>query len=133
MNSLYPLVADRAAHRCEYCCAPELVFNLPLEVEHIIPVSRLGTDDENNLALACRSCNLHKSNRISGINPETGAETRFFNPREDTWHEHFQIETQSGAIVGITAIARVTIAALEINSPLQLAARQIWIRIGLFP
>ncbi|MBD1848303.1 hypothetical protein H6F89_34140 [Cyanobacteria bacterium FACHB-63] len=44
-----------------------------------------------------------------------------------------QIETQSEAIVGITAISRVTIAALEMNSPLQLAARQIWIRIGLFP
>lgn len=28
MNPFYTLVADRAAHRCEYCHAPELVFNL---------------------------------------------------------------------------------------------------------
>jgi hypothetical protein len=34
MNSFYTLVADRAAHRCEYCHAPELVFNFPFEVEH---------------------------------------------------------------------------------------------------
>ncbi|MBD1854492.1 MULTISPECIES: HNH endonuclease [Leptolyngbya] len=133
MNPLYTLVAARAAHRCEYCCAPELVFNFPFEVEHIIPVSRSGTDSEDNLALACRSCNLYKGNRISGVDPETGTETRLFNPREDTWDEHFQVEPQSGAITGITAIARVTITALELNSPLQLAARQIWVRLSLFP
>jgi hypothetical protein len=37
MNPFYTLVADRAAHQCEYCHAPELVFNFPFEVEHIIP------------------------------------------------------------------------------------------------
>lgn len=31
MNPFYTLVADRAAHRCEYCHAPELVFNFPFE------------------------------------------------------------------------------------------------------
>ncbi|XWK90165.1 MAG: hypothetical protein U7127_08970 [Phormidium sp.] len=29
MNPFYTLVADRATHRCEYCHAPELVFNFP--------------------------------------------------------------------------------------------------------
>jgi hypothetical protein len=28
MNPAYPLVADRAEHQCEYCRAPELVFNV---------------------------------------------------------------------------------------------------------
>lgn len=27
MNPRYPAVAQRAAHRCEYCLAPEAVFN----------------------------------------------------------------------------------------------------------
>jgi molybdenum cofactor biosynthesis enzyme MoaA len=27
MNPYYNLVADRANHRCEYCHAPELIFN----------------------------------------------------------------------------------------------------------
>jgi phenylacetate-coenzyme A ligase PaaK-like adenylate-forming protein len=31
MNPHYPQVALRAGHRCEYCHAPEAVFNLPLE------------------------------------------------------------------------------------------------------
>ncbi|MDD1414047.1 hypothetical protein MEN41_05055 [Dolichospermum sp. ST_con] len=41
MNPFYHLVADRAFHRCEYCHAPELVFNFPFEVEHIIPIAFL--------------------------------------------------------------------------------------------
>jgi 5-methylcytosine-specific restriction endonuclease McrA len=60
MNPFYTLVADRAAHLCEYCHAPELVFNFPFEVEHIVPRSLGGADAEFNLALACRSCNLRK-------------------------------------------------------------------------
>ena len=64
MNPFYHLVADRACHRCEYCHAPELVFNFPFEVEHIIPTSRGGANVEINLALACRSCNLRKGIRL---------------------------------------------------------------------
>jgi hypothetical protein len=29
LNPLYPLVAQRVAHRCEYCHVPEAIFNLP--------------------------------------------------------------------------------------------------------
>jgi len=36
------------------------MFNFPFEVEHIAPVSAGGQDEEANLALACRSCNLYK-------------------------------------------------------------------------
>ena len=58
MNPAYPVVSERAEHRCEYCRAPELVFNFPFEVEHIVPVCRGGANTDANLALACRSCNL---------------------------------------------------------------------------
>jgi 5-methylcytosine-specific restriction endonuclease McrA len=55
MNPHYPEVSHRAAHRCEYCHAPEVIFNFPFEVEHVIPICHKGTDDLANLALACRS------------------------------------------------------------------------------
>ena len=48
MNRHYAGVAERAGHRCEYCHAPEAIFNLPFEVEHIVPTSRDGPDDESN-------------------------------------------------------------------------------------
>jgi 5-methylcytosine-specific restriction endonuclease McrA len=83
MNPYYRVVAERANHRCEYCQAPELVFNFPFEVEHIIPLSQQGANDEANLALACRSCNLRKGARISGIMPDSKTKVCFFHPRED--------------------------------------------------
>jgi len=133
MNPYYTEVAQRASHRCEYCKAPEVVFNFPFEVEHIVPLSRQGSNDEANLALACRSCNLRKGNRIGGESPRSNAEVRFFQPREDLWSEHFQVILESGEIVGITLVGEVTVEYLAMNSSAQVAARQLWIRLGVFP
>ncbi|PZV17903.1 MAG: hypothetical protein DCF21_08980 [Leptolyngbya sp.] len=54
MNLRYNSVASRAGHRCEYCRAPELVFNFSFEVEHIVLLAKGGTSQDDNLALACR-------------------------------------------------------------------------------
>jgi hypothetical protein len=132
MNPLYTRIADRAGHRCEYCHAPEIVFNFPFEIEHFIPKSKQGSDDDENLALSCRSCNLHKANRIAGIDDDRQTEVRFFNPRIDQWDEHFQ-PLPTGELIGKTAIGRVTIASLNMNTPAQRNARSLWIRWNLFP
>jgi HNH endonuclease len=133
MNPLYFLVADRARHRCEYCHAPESIFNVVLEVEHITPVVAGGTNDDDNLALACRSCNGFKSSRSDYIDPESGLEERFYHPRQDRWEEHFSVVSESGEIIERTAIGRVTIIGLKMNSSAQLNARRFWIQLGLFP
>lgn len=133
MNPLYFLVADRAHHRCEYCHAPESIFNVVLEVEHITPVAAGGTNDDDNLALACRSCNGFKSSRSGYIDPESGLEVRFYHPRRDSWEEHFLVIAESGEVLERTAVGRVTIIGLKINSPAQLTARQFWMQLGLFP
>jgi HNH endonuclease len=130
MNPLYKRIADRAGHRCEYCHAPEIAFNFPFDVEHFIPTSKQGSNDDENLALACRSCNLHKANRISGSDRQI--EIRFFNPRVDQWNEHFQ-PAPTGELIGKTPIGRVTIASLNMNAPAQLSARRLWIQWNLFP
>jgi hypothetical protein len=133
MNPLYPLVAQRAGHRCEYCRAPEAIFNFPFEVEHIIPSSRDSPDDEANCALACRSCNLHKSDQIDGAVEPTKEIVRLFHPRRDRWDEHFRVEKETGMIQGLTSTGRVTVAILQMNRPIQLAARRQWMLLGLFP
>ncbi len=89
MNPKYVLVASRARHICEYCHAPEAVFNLPFEVEHIVPLSQRGERSEKNLALSCRSCNLYKSVLVSAFDEISEQKVRFFNPRKDVWSEHF--------------------------------------------
>jgi hypothetical protein len=131
MNPRHGQVALRAGHRCEYCHAPEVVFNLPLEVEHIVPIARGGEDVPANWALACRSCNLHKAAYVSGDDPDSDMVVRLFHPREDRWEDHFQIE--SGRMVGATPIGRATVTRLGMNSAAQVAARQQWLRLGLFP
>src|SRR5882724_6603864 len=133
MNSLYADVAQRARHRCEYCHAPEAVFNFPVEVEHIAPVSSGGSDDPSNLALSCRSCNLYKAAQQSGTDPESQQQVRLFNPREDRWDAHFHVDSESGEINGRTSIGRATVVCLEMNSPAQFFARSQWMRLGLYP
>jgi hypothetical protein len=133
MNPLYPLIAQRAGHRCEYCHAPEAIFNFPFEVEHIIPRIFQGADGESNLALACRGCNLWKSDFLTGHEEITGGEFPLFQSRLDRWEEHFQVDLETGAIQGLTSIGRATAARLHMNSPIHMEARCLWMRLGLFP
>ncbi|MGC2238680.1 MAG: HNH endonuclease signature motif containing protein [Pyrinomonadaceae bacterium] len=131
MNPNYPFVSSRARHICEYCHAPEAVFNLPFEVEHIFPLSRGGDDDKSNLALSCRSCNLYKSDSISWFEEEIQIEARIFNPREDVWTVNFALDRKTGEITGLTSIGKATISRLRINSKAQLAARISWSKLGV--
>jgi hypothetical protein len=133
VNLRYPTVAERAEHRCEYCRAPEAIFNLPFEVEHIVPTSRGGSDDVANLALACRACNLYKADRLTCRDEETGAEIRLFDPRSQSWNEHFTVDRATGAISGSTVVGRATAACLQMNRTVQLAARLQWMRLDIFP
>jgi hypothetical protein len=133
MNRHYPQVSRRAAHRCEYCRAPEAIFNFPFEVEHVVPISHDGVDEQTNLALACRSCNIRKANHLTGFDEITQKEARLFNPRIDSWEDHFGVAEESGAILGQTEIGRATVARLEMNSGTQSTARVQWMRLGLFP
>ncbi|MFN7948436.1 MAG: HNH endonuclease [Blastocatellia bacterium] len=133
MNPHYHYIAARARHCCEYCRAPEEIFNFPFEVEHIIPQAKDGRDDESNLALACRSCNLFKSDHVTGLDENTNTEISLFNPRADEWLQHFEVEPETGLIQGITSTGRATVARLQMNSPAQLAARKQWMPLGIFP
>ena len=133
MNPLYPAVAERAGFRCEYCLAPEQVFNFAFEVEHIQPRSAGGDDSSENLALACESCNLFKSDATAGRDEVEARQVPFFHPRRDRWEEHFAFDGETAEILAVTAIGRVTVARLKINSAFQIRARRQWMRLGLYP
>ena len=81
MNPLYLATAERARHRCEYCLAPEEVFNFAFQVDHIRPQAHGGMDDTDNLALACQSCNAFKSDFVTGYDAETRTDVPLFHPR----------------------------------------------------
>jgi hypothetical protein len=132
MNPNYAFVARRAGYICEYCHAPEAVFNLQFEVEHIKPLAAGGDNSESNLALSCRSCNLYKSDNISFLDEITQRKARLFNPRRHIWKNHFQLDYQTGKISGLTAIGRATAACLKMNGKIQVSARIQWVKLGLF-
>lgn len=46
---------------CAYCSA---ALNGYYEIEHVIPLSRGGSNHIENIALVCRSCNRQKNNRM---------------------------------------------------------------------
>ena len=96
MNVYYDAIAKRAGHRCEYCHAPESIFNFPFEVEHIVAIFRQGSDDEANLALACRACNLFKATHSTGEDEVTKTEVPLYNPRVDRWDDHFPPRRRRG-------------------------------------
>ena len=48
-----PRVAEAARFRCGYCLTAERIIGPLIEIDHLIPESRGGTSDEENLWLAC--------------------------------------------------------------------------------
>ena len=80
-----------------------------------MPVSEGGTDDVDNLALACFHCNRRKANLTHAIDPGTGSEVPLFNPRMDVWQKHFIWSTDGLTIIGLTPTGRATIYHLNMN------------------
>jgi hypothetical protein len=120
------LVETRARGRCEDCHAPQAICGYRFHLEHIHPAAQGGSDAPINRSLACASCNLAKGDRSSGIDPQTKARVAFFNPRTDVWEEHFAWGDDHQTLLGLTAIGRVTIAALAMNDSLRMEARRLW-------
>ena len=115
-------VRECAHNLCEYCHLHQDDSPLAaLYVEHIIPKVHGGTDDVENLALACIDCNLHKGTNLTGIDPQTDQLTELFHPRRQHWDEHFEL--QGIYLAGKTAIGRTTIRVLDMNSDDQIALR----------
>ena len=50
---------EKWERKCAYCGKQ----NIPLEIEHIVPGSKGGSDRVSNLTLACNACNIRKGNR----------------------------------------------------------------------
>ena len=121
-ESTRALVRQRAGNCCEYCQLPQDASPLAaLHIEHIIARKHGGSDDPENLALACIDCNLRKGPNLTGIDTLTSQVTELFHPRRHRWDDHF---AWSGVhVVAKTPIGRATLRVLDLNSEDQLALR----------
>jgi hypothetical protein len=74
-----------------------------------------------------------KGDHISGVDPESREETLLFNPRQDTWNEHFDFDAGRFQLLGRTPTGRATIDQLRMNTSYQIEARKYWVEAGLYP
>jgi len=123
------LVRIRALNACEYCGLLQTHSPLAaLQIDHVLPLKHRGTDELENLALACIDCNLSKGSNIAGIDPATGATTELFHPRSQLWADHF--EWKGVHLIGKTAVGRTSVEVLRMNSEEQVQLRLALIKSG---
>jgi hypothetical protein len=130
---VYERLRNQAGPRCGYCRTSSKITGQPLTVEHIIPLARGGLSDEDNLWLSCRRCNEYKGPQVEAVDPETGDSVLLFNPRRQSWREHFTWSSDGTLIVGLTSCGRATVSALKLNNPDIVAARLLWAGVGWHP
>ena len=104
-----------------------------LEIDHLIPKARGGTDEEANLWLACRMCNSFKRTQVTARDPLDGRRVRLFNPRRQRWVRHFQWSEDGTLILGRTACGRATVLALQLNHVMAVMVRREWVAAGWHP
>jgi hypothetical protein len=122
-----------AGNRCGYCLSPQHLVLGPLEIDHIIPTARGGTDDEDNLWLGCRMCDVYKAARTDGMDPKTGSRVPLFDPRRQDWGEHFEWSGDGTQVLGRTECGRATVAALQLNNVIAVMVRREWVSAGWHP
>ncbi|MEA5471256.1 HNH endonuclease [Spirulina sp. 06S082] len=126
-------VRQRANGLCEYCHASERWQYIRFTIDHLIPLDCGGSDDIENLALACFHCNRRKSNKTIAIDPQSQTEVPLFNPRESDWWEHFIWSENCLYIQGLTPCGRATIEQLQLNRERVIQIRQADREIGRHP
>lgn len=126
-------VVERAGGCCEYCRSQMRFATQSFSVEHIKPRSQSGKTRSDNLALACQGCNSHKYTKTEGYDPVSGEEVMLYHPRQQRWEEHFRWSDDFTLIVGVTAIGRATIEALQLNRAGLVNLRQVLYTMGEHP
>jgi len=126
-------VVRRARGLCEYCHLRQDLCPAPFEVDHIIPRALNGQTVLKNLCLACPVCNNAKRAQLMGREPTTQRRFRLFNPRVQSWGQHFRWSDDLGMVLGKTPVGCATVAALKMNQPRIVQVRLIWTSLGLHP
>jgi hypothetical protein len=126
-------VRERAFHCCEYCQMLEELSHDPFSVEHILPIVKGGLDDFLNRAWSCLGCNLYKFTATHAFDFVSGDLVPLYNPRQNTWSDHFKWEDDYSLIVGISPIGRATVLRLRLNRLGLVNLRKILVVAGKHP
>lgn len=126
-------VRQQAGEQCGYCRMLSAWVYASMEIDHIVPKAAGGSDDEDNLWLACPRCNQYKGQQTQAFDGVTRRQVVLFNPRTQKWNEHFRWGRDRATIIGKTACGRATVKALKLNLELSLESRRAMVAIGAYP
>jgi 5-methylcytosine-specific restriction endonuclease McrA len=126
-------VAQRAQGLCEYCQSPEAYCPDSFTVDHVVPRQQGGTDDLENLAWACFGCNGRKHAKTAGVDPQIQQSVALFNPRQQSWSEHFAWCEDLHTVIGTTSYGRATVETLGLNRLSVVNLRRVLMRVGEHP
>ncbi len=124
-------VIKRARECCEYCLLHQDYAESTHQIDHLIALKHGGSTVSGNLALACLNCNRFKGSDLTAIDPVDGVIVPLFNPRTQSWNEHFELA--GGYLVGLTQTGRGTTALLRFNDEVRVNQRRILIEAGNYP
>lgn len=125
------LVYRRAEDRFEYCLDHKVFATSSFHIDHIVALQHSGSNDDDNLALTCGPCNLFKGPNLVTTLPGHDEYVRLFNPRVDSWADHFLVAS-TGRIESRTAVGAATIKLLRFNTEEQVKSRLRLLELGLF-
>ena len=126
-------VVERAKGCCEYCRSQARFAMQSFSVEHIVPRSRDGKTEIENLALACQGCNNHKYTKTKGRDPVNGDLVPLYHPRVQKWRDHFAWNEDCTLIIGLTPVGRATVEALCLNRDGLVNLRRVLYAMGTHP
>ena len=126
-------VSAQAQNRCGYCRSLEMYVLGILEIDHIIPKAIGGSDEEENLWLACSLCNNYKGTQTDAFDQVTQKHVKLFNPRTQQWSQNFAWSEDATEIIGLTACGRATVTALQLNNNIAVTVRRQWVSAGWHP
>ena len=124
-------VAKRAGQRCEYCLIHEVEAGFLHQVDHIVSRKHGGRSTSDNLAYACVLCNRYKGSDIAAIDRRTGKIARLFDPRRDSWNDHFRLE--GATLEPISSAGSATVRLLHLNTPERISERRLLQSLGRYP
>lgn len=119
--------------QCAYCQTRVDNTGQALTTDHIFPEVEGGATVFTNLCRACHRCNEAKHDQTHAVDPLTRELVPLYHPRQQQWAEHFAWDQTGIHLIGLTAVGRATIIALDMNNALVLFARRRWVNAGWHP
>ncbi len=101
---------------CGYCGVREVDCGGELAIDHFVPHSAGGGEDNDNLVYACFRCNQYKSDFTPSVE-DAKLGRRILHPLTDSLPEHYLLNAENGFLVPLSKTGRFHIDLLHLNRP----------------